>query len=97
MSSENSPPIVPPPLLVDREAVAKSNPRVQSAARWFWWIAGLSLVNSAIILSGGNFNFVLGLAVTQIADAVFQQIKIVALVFDVVAIAFFAGIGVFAL
>lgn len=95
MFSENASPITPP-LLVDKVALAKASPRVQSAARWFWWIAGLSLVNSAVVLSGGTFNFVLGLAVTQVADAIFQQLKIVALLFDALALAFFVGMGFFA-
>lgn len=85
-----------PPLLVDKAAIAKANPRVQSAARWFWWIAGLSLVNSVVLLSGGNFNFVVGLAITQIADAIFQQVKVVAMVVDALVLGFFIGAGLLA-
>lgn len=81
---------------VDRAAVAQANPKVQGGARWFWWIAGLSLVNTVVLLSGGNFNFVVGLAVTQIFDALFQSIKPLAVIFDVLALGFFFGAGYFA-
>jgi hypothetical protein len=40
-----------------------------SGADWFFWIAGLSLVNSAIVHFGGNVQFVVGLGVTFVADA----------------------------
>lgn len=46
--------------------------------------------------SGGEFHFVLGLAVTQIVDAVFQELKIVAVFFDVVVLGFFVAAGAFA-
>ena len=43
---------------------------VSGGASWFYWIAGLSLVNSAIVLFGGQWNFIVGLGVTQIIDAI---------------------------
>lgn len=42
----------------------------QSGADWFFWIAGLSLVNTAIVHFGGNVQFVVGLGVTLIVDAI---------------------------
>ena len=39
-----------------------------NGANWFYWIAGLSLINSVITLVGGKISFVLGLAVTGITD-----------------------------
>lgn len=44
--------------------------QAKSGANWFYWIAGLSLVNSAIFLFGGNWSFFAGLGITQIIDAV---------------------------
>lgn len=41
---------------------------VKSGANWFYWIAGLSLVNSAIYAFGGDISFILGLAVTQLVE-----------------------------
>jgi len=35
---------------------------------WFFIIAGLSIVNSITLLSGGEFNFVFGLVITQIIN-----------------------------
>src|SRR5690349_21130602 len=37
-------------------------------ANWFYWIAGLSLVNSAIFAFGGQVSFILGLSYTQVID-----------------------------
>ena len=37
---------------------------------WFFWIAGLSLINSVIILAGMEWSFLIGLGVTQIIDSV---------------------------
>ena len=35
--------------------------QLKSGANWFYWIAGLSLINSAIFVFGGNVNFIAGL------------------------------------
>ena len=40
-----------------------------SGARWFYWVAGLSLVNSLASLAGQQWRFILGLGLTQLADA----------------------------
>jgi len=42
----------------------------KSGANWFYWIAGLSLVNSGVMLAGGQWGFIVGLGITQFADAV---------------------------
>ncbi|MDP4145261.1 MAG: hypothetical protein Q8936_12395 [Bacillota bacterium] len=44
--------------------------RVKSGANWFYWIAGLSIINTVISLSDGNLNFVIGLGITQIIDGI---------------------------
>lgn len=41
----------------------------RSGASWFYWIAGLSVVNSLIWWIGGGWTFLAGLAFTQIVDA----------------------------
>ena len=68
-------------------------PVVRGAARWFWWIAGLSLVNIAMSQSGTNVNFVIGLGITVLADAIFAANKIVGFAIDAVVIGFFVVIG----
>src|SRR2546428_11297536 len=37
----------------------------RNGAQWFYWIAGLSLINAAIALAGQEWRFILGLGVTQ--------------------------------
>jgi hypothetical protein len=79
--------------------------RAKSGARWFYWIAALSLITSIISLMGGGWGFIASLGVTQIIDAVALQllapkmgegVKIVAFFFDLLAAALFVLIGYFA-
>jgi hypothetical protein len=49
--------------------------QAKSGASWFYWLAGLSIVNSLIFLFGGNWSFFAGLGVTQIVDAIVFQIN----------------------
>ena len=44
--------------------------RGQNGTNWFFWVAGLSLVNSAVLLSGGETFFVIGLAITLVVDSI---------------------------
>ncbi len=78
---------------VNRAIVAQSEPLVMSGASWFWWIAGLSIVNSIMIHSGSDRNFVIGLGFTLLADAIFLSIKPIAFAIDAVALAVFFGFG----
>ena len=79
--------------------------QAKSGASWFYWIAGLSLVNSAIFLFGGNWSFFAGLGATQVVDGIvdgilgnggFSVIKLIAFAVDIVIAAIFVGCGVFA-
>jgi hypothetical protein len=80
-----------PKLLVS--PAAPPSPAVQSAARWFWWIAGLSLVNTLLAQSGSNTSFVMGLGFTAVSDAVFAGQKVISIVIDAMAIGFFVFVG----
>lgn len=57
------------------EQTAAADPRVElekrfkSGASWFYWVAGLSLVNSVVALFGGEWGFIFGLGITQMVDA----------------------------
>src|SRR5690349_8489985 len=42
--------------------------QVRSGARWFFWIGGLSLINTLIAMSGRGLVFIVGLGMTQIID-----------------------------
>jgi hypothetical protein len=73
-------------------------------ANWFFWIAALSLVNSAIIHLGGQTSFLIGLAITQIFDGlavagggqnpnIANLAKAIAIGFDILVAAIVAGFG----
>jgi hypothetical protein len=53
-----------------REQVVAETLRTQhrGGATWFFWVAGLSLVNSVLALSGASMRFIFGLGITQVAD-----------------------------
>ncbi len=42
--------------------------RIRNGANWFFWIAGLSFINTIIYTAGGTLNFVVGLGATQVVD-----------------------------
>ena len=66
-----SPLAAPPDQLI---AQARFNlARSITAARWFYWIAGLSVLNSIIKIAGGKVVFVFGLGTTQITDYIFSK------------------------
>ncbi len=83
---------------------AKADPatiaQLRSGGSWFYWVAGLSLVNTIAALSGSDWRFIVGLGITQMFDGFASQMasggKIVALVLDLLAAGVFVGFGVFA-
>jgi hypothetical protein len=84
------------PTAAIRATVAKSHAEIIGGARWFWWIAGLSLVNSIILHSGGGTSFVIGLGFTLVVDGIFQSLKPVAFAVDLCALGFFFAMGWYA-
>jgi len=42
--------------------------QIRGGVDWFFWIAGLSIINSIVYLLGNNFVFFFGLGITQIID-----------------------------
>lgn len=73
-----------------------ADPVVRSAARWFWWIAGLSLVNVVLFYSGSNTSFVVGLAMTTFATVAFAGNLPVAIGLAGLTIAFYLVVGLYA-
>lgn len=69
-------------------------PIVQSAARWFWWIAGLSVVNIVLFQSGSQTSFVVGLGITAVSDVMFASNKLIGFVIDALTVGFFVWMGV---
>lgn len=42
--------------------------KIRNGTNWFFWIAGLSLLNTILYLFGSTLTFVIGLGATQIVD-----------------------------
>lgn len=74
--------------------------QAKSGADWFYWIAGLSLVNSAVILLGSDWGFLAGLGITQVVDAIVMEMaptaSWLAFVVDLVIAGACCAIGVWA-
>lgn len=89
-----SPAVAPvnPAQTLQQTAVAVA--RVRIGAKWFYWIAGLSLINSLAAISGGNFHFVIGLGITSVVDALAKQTGSAGSVLDVVINGFIGGVFV---
>jgi hypothetical protein len=71
---------------------------LKPGASWFYWIAGLTLVNFGAWLSGADFRFVVGTALVDVFNAVGEGagLKAVAVVLDLLLIGLFVLCGVYA-
>ena len=67
---------------------------VKAGAGWFLWVAGLSMVNSILSLSGSGFRFIFGLGIAQIVDALAHQAGSSGFALDLIINGFVAGIFV---
>lgn len=63
------------PQIAADQSRLKAISQLKNGASWFFWIAGLSLVNSAIILSGSDWNFLVGLGATQVIDVLARVLR----------------------
>lgn len=92
-SSSTAPQLTPE----QKMALLQVHQRVKSGANWFYWIAGLSVVNTIAAVSGTDWRFILGLGITQIADAIAHEVgglgTAAAVVIDGIAIGFFILMG----
>jgi len=87
----------------DTPTKSQAETRVLSGANWFFWIAGLSLVNSLVLLVGSQWNFIVGLGTTQVVDAIALELaqqfgsvwKFIGLMFNVIIAGVFCFFGVF--
>jgi hypothetical protein len=80
----------------ERIAVSKmvAATRARTGAKWFYWIAALSMINSIIVITGGSFHFVVGLGITSVVDAFAKRLGSAGSVLDVVINGFVAGLFV---
>lgn len=71
--------------------------KARSGANWFFWIAGLSIINSIAIHSGSTWSFTVGLGLTQLVDGAITQeapnARIIAILFDAFAAGVFILVG----
>ena len=80
------------------EEVALEEQR-NKGAHWFYWIVGLTVINTIIMQTGMDWSFSLGATATVFADVAAHEIdtptaRMLALGFDVIVIAFYAMCGV---
>jgi GYF domain 2 len=72
---------------------------LRSGASWFYWIAGLSLVNSISSFAGLGFRFLFGLGITRLLDEAGASMgtsgQMIALVLNLMAAALFVLFGFF--
>ena len=73
----------------------------KNGARWFYWIGGLSLVNAVIIMANGEWNFIIGLGITQIISGLAlglsvdlgAGVTIIAFALNVIVVGACVGLG----
>jgi len=79
---------------------APSVAHMKSGASWFYWVAALSLVNSASAAFGSTWRFIVGLGITQLIDEFGSGLgaagKGVAIVLDLLAAGVLVLFGIFA-
>jgi hypothetical protein len=68
---------------------------LKGSSGWFVAIAGLSLVNSVLAMAGAKIQFIFGLGLTQIVDAVAHGSGGAGIVLDLVINSLIAGVFVF--
>jgi hypothetical protein len=84
------------PASAERQQLEAQNRR---GAFWFYWIAGLSLVNSVLAFAGQDWRFIIGLGMSQIVDALAARAGrgwTAALLFDAFLIGGFVLLGALA-
>lgn len=74
--------------------------RLKSGASWFYWVAGLSLINSVVAFTGSDWRFLIGLGITQILDALGAEFggagKVIVLLLNLMVAGVFILFGFFA-
>ena len=96
-----APDMASPPEMANSGELMELDKKIRNHGSWYFWIAGLTLVNTITSLSGSGGAFLLGLSITQVFDGFGTAAggggKMVALFLDAMAIGMFTLFGVFAL
>lgn len=90
------------PNLVEIRSKMMTETKLRRGADWFFWIAGLSILNSIFSITGGGLNFIIGLGLPQLIGAIANFVAeetsttagIVVVVIGFISSAIFAGIFV---
>lgn len=89
-----APPAPDPQVAAQLETLRKA---VGSGGNWFYFIAGLSLVNTIIRLAGGSVSFICGLGITQLLDEIMVKFgstaTLVAVPLNVIIAGFYGAMG----
>jgi len=86
-------------LLPGADERSKLEAQFKAGSGWFYWIAGLSLLNSVILFAGGSWRFIFGLGVTQLMDEIVRVAnlgtagQVIALLFALAMAALFGVFG----
>lgn len=86
------------------EEKLRTEDALKNGAGWFYWIAGLSLINSLLVFFDSDWGFIAGLSITQIIDYTAYYlslefgsiVSIIGLILNFVIIGIFVILGVFA-
>jgi hypothetical protein len=79
--------------VISRDPVRGISPVVQASARWFWWIALVSLVNAMLAMSGAKPIFVMGLGLTTVLEGMLEVNKVTGFGITVAVLGLFAFLG----
>lgn len=93
----NNPPELIAPEVAERAAIEQQvrwQHALKAAAAWFLWVAGLSMVNSLLYLSRVRFQFIFGLGIAQLGDALARRVGGASFLLDIVINVFLAGVFV---
>ncbi len=64
------------PNYIQLQVISALKSKLKGGINWFYWIAGLSLLNSILYLLEADLSFIVGLGVTQLVDVIFDQAAI---------------------
>jgi hypothetical protein len=85
-------PTSPKPDMADQKLQVEN--ALKGPASWFVTVAGLSIVNSILSMSGASIHFIFGLGITQIVDAMAHQVGNAGYVLDLIINGVIAGVFV---
>ena len=71
------------------EEQSKLEEQFNSGSSWFYWIAGLSLVNMIMLLVNGRWSFIFGLGITELVDFATYIFSL-----ELGSVIYYAGIGI---